>query len=300
MPNSNFDMEATQLAEIRNSILVNLIKHLRDTRKADADILEDNNLKAALDSLVQSLESKVYLSLSPNSVNEGAGNAFVQINDPKQVQGFNSKVKSVLEENEALINEWLITHLYMSPLPNMDWFIDEGLALTIFQDAIVVRIIVDSSYNPTMADLLVLLAQSLDLSKKFIDYAIDTKLVNPLTPGLEATALPEVRTYLKRLVAYPMFRNQEVSNLTNIDTLYKDLKLPDNLEAQKAKMQKEMVAKNKTIAYLSLATAALGLGFAYVVLKKSSNQHRVSTQTSEPIDKMPRHYARTDIPAFKG
>ena len=121
-----------------------------------------------------------------------------------------------------------------------------------------------------------------------------------MTPGLEATALPEVRTYLKRLVAYPMFRNQEVSNMTSIDNLYKDLRLPNNLEAQKAKIQKEITAKNKTIAHLSLATVVLGLGCAYLVLKKSSNQHRISKQPSEPIDKIPRHYAQTDIPAFKG
>ena len=300
MINQNCDIAPSKITALKDSILVNLIAYLRDTRKADADIIEDDSLRDALRSLIQSLESKVYLSINSSNECSGAKDAFTLMSDSKTSREFNSRVKDVLSTNEQLINEWLITHLYLSPMPNVDWFIDEGLAFTIFQDAIVVRTIIDSSYNPTMSDLLDLLNQSLILSKQFIDYAIDTKLVNPLTPGLEATALPEVRSYLKRLVAYPMFRNQEVSNLTNIDTLYKDLKLPDNLEAQKAKMQKEMAAKDKTIAYLSLATVVLGLGCAYLVLKKSSSQHRIRTQTSEPIDKMPRHYARTDIPTFKG
>ena len=202
--------------------------------------------------------------------------------------------------NSLLIDEWLITNLYMNQNPNVDWFIDEGLAFTIFQDAIVVRVIIDSSYNPTMSDLLQLFVQSIDLSKQFIEYATENKLVNPLTPGLEATALPEVRNYLKRLVAYPMFRNQEISNLTNMDVLYKDLKLPESLKSKEARIEKEIQAKNKTITYLSIAAVMLGVGCIYLARRKVDYSPRSAYIDSYADDPIPRSFARTDIPAFKG
>ena len=150
-----------------------------------------------------------------------------------------------------------------------------------------------------MADLLRLFTQSIDLSKQFIDYAIDNKLVNPLTPGLEPTALPEIRNYLKRLVAYPMFRTQEISNLTDMDTLYRDLKLPESLKSKEARIEQEIQAKNKTITYLSIAAVVLG-GCVYLARKKVNYSPRSTYIDSYEDDPIPRNFARTDIPAFKG
>ena len=219
--------------------------------------------------------------------------------DSSSIQVFRDRVASALQKNSQLIDEWLITNVY-GQNPNVGWFIDEGLAFTIFQDAIVVRTIIDASYNPTMADLLRLFTQSIDLSKQFIDYAIDNKLVNPLTPGLEPTALPEIRNYLKRLVAYPMFRTQEISNLTDMDTLYRDLKLPESLKSKEARIEQEIQAKNKTITYLSIAAVVLGVGCVYLARKKVNYSPRSTYIDSYEDDPIPRNFARTDIPAFKG
>tara|TARA_B100000900_G_scaffold410583_1_gene428635 strand:- start:469 stop:1368 length:900 start_codon:yes stop_codon:yes gene_type:complete len=299
MLDQNCDIESSKLVELREQILIALVKHLRDTRKADADILEERTLRDILDTLVNQLESSFYTSIDPSSECNGAKTAYTSMKDSSS-QVFRERVTSVLQSNSLLIDEWLITNLYMNPKPNVDWFIDEGLAFTIFQDAIVIRTIIDASYNPTMADLLQLFRQSLDLSKQFIGYAVETKLVNHLTPGLEATALPEVRNYLKRLVAYPMFRNQEISNLTDMDVLYKDLKLPESLKSKEARIEQEIQAKNKTITYLSIAAVVLGVGCIYLSRRKNDFYLKSEYVDSYADDPIPQSFARTDIPAFKG
>jgi hypothetical protein len=299
MLDQSCDIESAKLATLREGILISLIKYLRDSRKADADILEDRTLRDVLGGLVNKLENSFYLSINSSSECAGAKNAIILMEDSSSFQVFKDRVEASLQKNSQLIDEWLITNLYMNKNPNVDWFIDEGLAFTIFQDAIVIRTIIDSSYHPKMADLLQLFSQSIDLSKQFIEYAINNKLVNPLTPGLEATALPEVRNYLKRLVAYPMFRNQEISNITNMDTLYRDLNLPKSLKSKEAKVDQEIQTKNKTITYLSIATVMLGLGCIYLARRKVDSSSRTTYVDRYADDDFPRSYAQTNIPALK-
>jgi len=299
MLDQSCDIESAKLAQLREQILISLVKYLRDSRKADADILEDRTFRDTLGGFVNKLEDSLYLSINSSSECAGAKNAIILMEDSSSPQVFKDRVEASLQKNSQLIDEWLITNLYMNKNPNVDWFIDEGLAFTIFQDAIVIRTIIDSSYNPKMADLLQLFSQSIDLSKQFIEYAINNKLVNPLTPGLEATALPEVRNYLKRLVAYPMFRNQEISNITNMDTLYRDLNLPKSLKSKEAKVDQEIQTKNKTIMYLSIATVMLGLGCIYLARRKVDSSSRTTYVDRYADDDFPRSYAQTNIPALK-
>ena len=63
MRDQSCDLESSKLIELREQILVSLVKYLRDTRKADADILEDRTLREVLDTLVNELETSFYLSI---------------------------------------------------------------------------------------------------------------------------------------------------------------------------------------------------------------------------------------------
>ena len=60
-------------------------------------------------------------------------NAYMLMKDSSSIQVFRDRVASALQKNSQLIDEWLITNLYMNQNPNVGWFIDEGLTFTIFK-----------------------------------------------------------------------------------------------------------------------------------------------------------------------
>ena len=88
MLDQSCDIESSKLAELREQILISLIKYLRDTRKADADILGDRTLRDVLDNLVNRLESSFYTSIDSGSECSGAKSAYTLMKDPTSAQVF--------------------------------------------------------------------------------------------------------------------------------------------------------------------------------------------------------------------
>ena len=308
---SDCTLTESQLKTLRDEFINRLLKYLRDSRKTDSDIIYTPLIESLLNNeLYEKTLKPRWVRDVGTSGDECA--ALTKLNDDLSydLPSFDLSVKRTIDNNLLSIDEFIVKNIYLSRTPKVEWFLDEGLAMTIFQDAFVVRKIKDPDPIP-MSALIGLFNLSVDISKKMIDYAISEKLVNQVSTAVEPTGLPEIRTYLQQLVAYPIFRNAEIARIEGLQKYYQKLIYPKRPTPQKISESSDSQGKNVAIAILGVA--ALFFGVSTYNLLKSRKDNRTTTprrSKQEPafgkfdeygatVVDVPAYYAQTNIPALK-
>jgi hypothetical protein len=298
---SDCTLTESQLKTLRDEFINRLLKYLRDSRKTDSDIIYTPLIESLLNN---ELYEK---TLKPRWVREVGTSgdecaALTKLHDDLSydLPSFDLSVKRTIDNSILSIDEFIVKNIYLSRTPKVEWFLDEGLAMTIFQDALI-----------PMSALIGLFNLSVDISKKMIDYAISEKLVNQVSTAAEPTGLPEIRAYLQQLVAYPIFRNAEIARIEGLQKYYQKLIYPKRLTPQNISVSSDSQGKNVAIAILGVTALFFGASTYYLLKSRKDNRTTALPRTrQEPafetfdeygatVADVPAYYAQTNIPALK-
>ena len=263
------------------------VKKIRDMKRADADILNVAELRSAFNNLlyVPNLRTKFLDSVdsTPGSTDmcSAASDAFQLLNTDEAQ--FDVLVGEIVDSEIPHVDNWIVNNLYIVPQAKVEWFSDEGLAMTIFQDALILHSITNPTEQLKPSELIGLLHKCLKISKVLIDEAVASK-VQDAPPNTLPESLPVVRQYLRSLAAHPIFRNSEISKHPEISDVYKYIKAPHLLKRKSKHSESSTKEKSYVVPILATTTIALGVGLAYVL----HTRKRKTLDT--PFEEEPRHY----------
>ena len=247
------------LNALENVFYIQLIRYLRDNQLVDFDF---NTVSPQIQTAL--FENKLLLPLKEKLVLYIQGkdlcDKFQTLSNVNDFE-FKKLATNVLERNKNFILDFLLTSVYDNPQFSADQFGDEGLAISLYQDAIVKFKLEDPLTSLTKNQRLELLLTATSLSKKLLD----AKLIN-LQPNQARANSPELRAYAKSLALQPLSRYEAIRQLSGGLALLASLR-PNTVELLENK-NKLALKDVQTYKYFGIALTAISATAIYLLYRE--------------------------------
>lgn len=287
------DMKA-QLQKLETDFYTYVVQYLRDNQLADFDLVaasteaQQNTFNF---DLLRPLKDKLLAYFRYENVCESL-KMLSTYKDPE----FKVLANDIISRNKDFILDFLLTNVYDNPKFFADQFGDEGLAISLYQDAIIKFKLEKPLVTLPKAKRLELLSTAMTLSKRLLDRIP----ISPLQPNQARASSPELRASARLLVLQPLSRYEAIHALPEGLELLALLR-PNTVELLKS--ENKVVRKEaQTYKYFGIALGLVSATAIYLLYREKKNcaklLSRQDVQEHYPlrteIGEEGERYARTD------
>jgi len=242
-----------------------LAVYLRDTGKCSANIVEDKDpiFKQKFESLRSLLERKYVAQVKAASKCDSLAEAFKKTNHLP-------KVSSFLGKNDRQINTWVLANIFDSSVPHLGSQIDEGVAVTIFQEFLLTHDMLIPNISLSQNDKMQIMLRSIAISKLLL-MQILSKLGLPSNEQSRYVAMsnPKVKSHFENLATFPKFRQHQVNEIPQARVYQEEI-----LESFRKDLKPQIKKTKQMLIATSVAAGILFVSTAYLLSRKSKKEDK--------------------------